>query len=175
MHVSRNRSAQRDEARAGRDRRKKSARQKNIDQLRDRHPGLASQQPGGRIEREHPIEPGQINDAILIVKRRIAISPPGPPRNQRGRIRRHHRPQLGNSIRPINIALRKRIPPPPGERRTPRIRQRGRSRRHKKNQKQLKLTGSARTRNVRQARTSPTLYLARYFYGRGAGRNAAGR
>src|ERR1700722_12544092 len=115
MHVSRNRSAERNEARPGSDRRKKPARQKYIDQLRDRHPGLASQKPGGRIEREHPIEPGQIDDPILIVERRIAISPPRPPRNQRGRIRSNDSLQLRNSIGPINIALRKRIPPPSSE------------------------------------------------------------
>jgi len=150
MHIGSNRSAKRNESSPRRDRRKKTARQKNIDQLRDSNASLASQQSGLGIEREHPIQPRQINDAILIVKRRIPISPPRPPRNQRGCIRGNNRPQLRYSIRPINIALGKRIPAPSSEQSMARMRRRGRGRRHnKKSEARLKLTGRTRARNAR--------------------------
>ena len=131
VHVSRNRAAQRHEARARRDRRKISARQEHVEQLGDSDAGLASEQPAGRIEGEHPIEPRQIDHAILIVERRIAISAPQSARNQRRGIPADDGLQLGNSIRPINIALGKRVAPPSGEHRMPRVRRRSRGRRHK--------------------------------------------
>ena len=81
VHVGGDRSAQRDEAGARRHRRKETARHKHVDQLRDRDAGLASQQPGGGVEGEHPIEPRQIDDAILIVQRRVTVGAAGPARD----------------------------------------------------------------------------------------------
>ena len=83
VNVGRDRSAKGDEAGAWRDRWKKSTWQKDIDQLGDRDAGFTSQKPGRRIKRKDPIKPRKIDDAILIVERRIAISPPSPARNQR--------------------------------------------------------------------------------------------
>ena len=130
MNIGRDRSAKRDEAGARRDRREKAARQEYIDQLGDSNASLAAQKPGRCIERQHPVEPGELNHAILIVKRRIAISPPRPARNQRRSIRGNDRLQLSNLVRPINIALEKRIPPPSREQSMPRTRRRGPSSRH---------------------------------------------
>ncbi len=160
MHVSRNRSAKRNEARARSDRRKKTARQKHIDQFRDRDASLASQKPRGGIEREHSVEPRKIDHPILIVKRRIAISPPGPPRDQRRRVAGDNGLQLGDSIRPINIALGKRIPPPPGKHRVARKRRRSSSRRHSEKPKvPIEANRKIAIEKRAQARTTPTLHL----------------
>ena len=81
VHVGGDRSAKRDEAGARRDRRKETAREKDVDQLGDGDAGLASQDAGGGVEGEHPIEPRQIDDAILIVQRRVAVGTAGAARD----------------------------------------------------------------------------------------------
>ena len=74
-------TAERDEAGARRDRREKTPRQKDVDQLGDGDAGLAAQQASGGVEGEHAVEARQIDDAILIVERGVAIGTAGAARD----------------------------------------------------------------------------------------------
>src|SRR5271168_1329329 len=130
VNVGGDRSAKRDEAGARRHRRKKSTRHKDVDQFGDGDASLASQKAACGIKGEHPIEPRKIDDAILIVERRIAISPSGAARNQRRCIGSYDSLQFGDFVRAVNITLKTRIPPPPGEQSMPRSRRRSRGDRH---------------------------------------------
>ncbi len=163
VDVGGDRSAERDEAGAWRDRRKKTARQKDVDQLGDSDAGLASQEPGGGVEGEHAVKPRQIDDAILIVERRVAVGPARAARNQRSGVGGDDGLQLGNFIGPINVALGKRIAAPSGEGSVERIRNRGgcapsgrgnrglaRGHSRKNCGYALKLTGRLRMRNGRE-------------------------
>ena len=150
VHVGGERSAKRDEASAGSDGREKTARQKDVDQLGDGDAGLASQDAGGGVEGEHPVEPRQIDDPVLIVQRRVAIGAARAARDQRSRVGGHDRLQFSDFIGPVDIAFGQRITAPSGEQGMARVRRRGRGIRHgEKVAASLRVTGRPRPRNAR--------------------------
>ncbi len=73
VDVSRHGAADGDVARARHDERKESARQEHIDDLRDGDAGLAAQHGAVRIERQHPIEALNVDDAAVLVERGVTV------------------------------------------------------------------------------------------------------
>src|SRR6202050_5145968 len=82
VDVGRERTAERDVARAGHHCGKKSARQKYPDDLVDRHAGFGMKNRGFGIEGEHSVEALHIDDAVFRIEGSIAVGATGAARDQ---------------------------------------------------------------------------------------------
>ncbi len=91
VDIGRDRAAERHEARARHHRREKSARQKNANDLIDRHARLGLQDAAFGIEIDHPVQPLEIDHPILLVECRVTVCASGSARDQLVRIGRDDR------------------------------------------------------------------------------------
>jgi hypothetical protein len=79
---------------------------------RDRHARFRAQHSRLGIEREHPVQPLEVDDTVLIVERGVAIRASGATRYEARRVARDDGLQLGELLGPVEIAFGERIAAP---------------------------------------------------------------